>query len=74
MDGATWVEHFASALAVEPPSEEEKAAILSLAAVAANASERLAAPITCWMVAKSGRSVGEALALARELAVPPRQG
>ncbi|HET9059250.1 MAG TPA: DUF6457 domain-containing protein [Acidimicrobiales bacterium] len=68
MDESTWVQRFATALATEPPDEAEKAALLSLASVAANASERIAAPISCWIVAKSGRSPEEALAVARELA------
>ena len=76
MDGGTWVQRFAAALAVEAPSEVDKTALLSLAAVAANASERLAAPISCWLVAKSGRPAEDALALARELAAnnPPGEG
>ncbi|MGH9106064.1 MAG: DUF6457 domain-containing protein [Acidimicrobiales bacterium] len=72
MDASTWLQQLATALAVEPPSEEDKVALLSLASVAANASERPAAPIACWLVAKSARSPDEALRLARQLAtVPP---
>ena len=64
----------AGALGVEPPSSDEKTGLLSLAAVAANASERVAAPVSCWLVAKSGRPVQEALAMARELATVPEPG
>jgi len=68
VDAATWVEQFAKALGTEPPSEEEKATLLSLASVAANASERLAAPISCWLAARSGQGPEQALAVARQLA------
>jgi nucleotide-binding universal stress UspA family protein len=68
VEAAEWLERFAAALGVEQPSEEDRAALLSLAAVAANASERAAAPISCWLVAKAGRSPEEALKAAREVA------
>ena len=68
MDASTWIEQFAAALGTEPPDEAEKTTLLSLASVAANASERLAAPISCWIVARAGRTPEEALAVARELA------
>jgi len=44
------------------------AELLALAGVAAHASERIAAPISCWLVARSGRSVEEARQLADALA------
>jgi hypothetical protein len=53
---------------VEPPSADELKAILDLAAEAAHASERVAAPVACWLSAKAGLSLGESLALAREIA------
>jgi hypothetical protein len=65
---AEWLESFAAALGVEQPSEEDKVALLSLAAVVANASERTAAPISCWLTAKAGKSPEEALKIAREVA------
>ena len=68
MDATSWLKQYAEGLGMEPPSEEEQKTLLSLASVAANASERLAAPLSCWMVAKAGRSPEEGLALARRLA------
>lgn len=68
MDATEWLARFSSALGVEPPSDEDRQTLLSLASVAANASERLVAPLSCWLVAKSGQGPREALALARELA------
>lgn len=67
MDAASWIDEFARALGMDAPSEDDKTALLSLASVAANASERIAAPISCWMVATAGRTPEEGLDLARRL-------
>jgi Domain of unknown function (DUF6457) len=67
VDAVTWTSKFAAALGTDAPSESEVGALLSLAAVAANASERVAAPVACWLAAKAGRSPDEALALARAM-------
>jgi hypothetical protein len=56
-----WTERFAAALDVAPPSEDEKESLLELAATCAHESDRTAAPISCWLAAKSGKSVREAL-------------
>lgn len=60
-----WLEAFARELGVEAPSEEEQDAVLALAAEAAHGSERTAAPIAAWLAGRSGRSLAEALELAR---------
>ena len=66
-----WAERFAAALGTTAPTEEERAQLLELAGVAAHASERTAAPISCWLVARAGATPAEASraaqALAREL-------
>jgi hypothetical protein len=54
-----WVAEFARAIGAEPPSREEMGAILKLAATAAHASERTAAPMACWIAGASGRSLDE---------------
>jgi Domain of unknown function (DUF6457) len=59
-----WVEQFATEAGAEPPSEEDFAAILELAAVAAHASERIAAPVACWIAGRSGKPPGELLEIA----------
>jgi hypothetical protein len=51
MDAKQWIAEFAAAVGAEPPSEDEVESILDLAAVAAHASERIAAPIACWIAA-----------------------
>ena len=66
-----WIEAYAAALGRPAPSEQEIAVLLELAAVAAHASERRAAPIACWLAAAAGLSPDEALVLARELSTAP---
>jgi hypothetical protein len=70
VDAVTWTDRFATALGIDPPSETEVRILLSLASVAANASERVAAPVACWLAATAGRSPEEALALARAISSP----
>lgn len=66
-----WLEAFARALGAEAPSAEQQAAVLDLAAEAAHASERTAAPIAAWMAGQSGKSLDEAVALARRATGTP---
>lgn len=68
MNAKQWIDAYAERLETEPPSAEEMKAILDLAAEAAHASERIAAPVACWLAARAGRSLEEALELAREVA------
>jgi hypothetical protein len=65
---SAWIERFGSALGVPAPTDAEVAELLELAGVAAHAAERIAAPISCWLVARSGRSIAEARELAAALA------
>jgi hypothetical protein len=67
MRAKEWIAAYSEQLGVEPPTADELKAILDLAAEAAHASERIAAPAACWLAAKAGRSLEESLALAREL-------
>ena len=68
MNAKEWIDTYAERLGVEPPSSEEFSAILDLAAEAAHASERVSAPVACWLSARAGRSLEESIALAREVA------
>jgi len=63
-----WISTYAERLGSEAPSTDEWRVILELAGEAAHASERVAAPVACWVAAKAGVSVEDALAAARELA------
>ena len=62
-----WVAAFATAAGIAAPTAEDMDALLQLAGVAAHASERTAAPITCWLAAVAGLAPTEALALAESL-------
>jgi hypothetical protein len=67
MNAKDWIDAYAEQLGTDPPTPDELKAILDLAAEAAHASERIAAPVACWLSAKSGKSPDESLALARSL-------
>jgi hypothetical protein len=71
MNAKEWIAAYAEQLGTEPPTADELKAILDLAAEAAHASERIAAPVACWLSAKAGRSLEESLALARVTAETP---
>jgi hypothetical protein len=71
MNVKEWIDAYAKQLGTEPPTAEELGLILDLAAEAAHASERIAAPVACWLSAKAGRSLEESLALAR--LIPPAE-
>jgi hypothetical protein len=68
MTAQEWVRSFAEEIGVGAPTDEQMDEILRLAAVAAHASERIAAPIACWLAGTSGRSLGEAREAAEGLA------
>jgi hypothetical protein len=72
MNAKEWLAAYADRLGTEPPTAEELKAILDLAAEAAHASERIAAPVACWLSAKAGRSLEESLVLAQEIAQTKR--
>jgi len=67
MNAKEWIDAYAKQLGTEPPSAEEFKAILDLAAEAAHASERVSAPVACWLAARAGRPLDEALELARQV-------
>lgn len=62
--GRQWITTFAAALGVEPPDETTIERLLELAGVAAHASERLAAPIACYMVGRAGTDASAAIDIA----------
>jgi hypothetical protein len=62
-----WISRFAGRLNLEAPSAEDIEVLLDLAGLAAHASQRTAAPISCWLAAKSGLSPADAREAAREL-------
>ena len=63
--GLEWLAGFAEALGGEAPDEASVAVLLDLAGVAAHASERIAAPLACYLAGRLGVDPTEALARAR---------
>lgn len=62
--GRAWVAGYAQRLGVPGPTDEEFEAILELAALAAHASERVAAPVACWLAGRAGLDPASAIAAA----------
>jgi Domain of unknown function (DUF6457) len=65
-----WLAGFCERLGLGPPAKEEVVALLDLAATAAHASERTAAPLACWVAGRSDRSLAELGEIAEEGAPP----
>jgi hypothetical protein len=63
-----WLARFAAELGISPPTSEELDTLLELAGIAAHASERPAAPITCWLVGRADLAPRDALAVGQRLA------
>lgn len=68
MTASEFLEAFAVEAGAPVPSQEDVDALLELATIAAHASERLAAPLTCWIAGASGLPPSELLAAARRIA------
>jgi hypothetical protein len=62
-----WIEAFAQRLGTDAPATEEFKVLLDLAGEAAHSSERVAAPVACWVAAKAGVSPEHALSIARDI-------
>jgi Domain of unknown function (DUF6457) len=68
MNGPDWLAAYAEKLGVDAPTQDELTAVLDLAGEAAHSSERIAAPVACWLAAKAGVGLDEAMRLARQVA------
>jgi Domain of unknown function (DUF6457) len=64
MNGPDWLAAYAEKLGVDAPTQDELTAVLDLAGEAAHSSERIAAPVACWLAAKAGVGLDEAMRLA----------
>ena len=67
MTAEEWIESFAAELGSAPPTETEIGKLLKLAAVAAHSSERIAAPLACWIAGREGLDLDEAVAISERL-------
>ena len=68
MNAPEWLAAYAASLGIAAPTPSELETVLGLAGEAAHASERIAAPVACWLAARAGVELDEAIRLAREIA------
>jgi hypothetical protein len=64
MTADEWIAAFSRDVGARAPDEETKAELLELAATAAHSSERIAAPIACYIAGVTGAPVSELRAIA----------
>lgn len=67
MNAKEWIAEFAAQLGTEAPTPQEFSTLLDLAGEAAHSSERVSAPVACWVAARAGVSPERALEVAREV-------
>ena len=67
MNAREWIDAYAQRLGTNAPSANEFKLLLELAGEAAHASERVAAPVACWVAATAGLPIERALEAAREV-------
>ena len=67
MNAREWLAAYAEKLGTEPPSTEEFKVLLDVAGEAAHSSERVAAPVACWLAARAGVGPEQALSIARAI-------
>ncbi len=72
MKAEEWIERFAAELGAPAPGEEDFARVLELASVAAHSSERIAAPVACWLAGATGRPLNELTGIAEAIGEPTR--
>lgn len=65
---SAWLKQFGGTLRVDSPTDREVDLLLEVASIAARASERNAAPLSCWLIARSGFSVEDGVDIAKKLA------
>ena len=65
MEGREYVAALAARLGVEPLDDATIETLLDLAGVAAHSSERIAAPLACYLVGKAGADPADVLAQLR---------
>ena len=69
-----FLDAFAAQLGVAAPTAQEFETLLEVAAVAAHSSERVAAPLACWMGGASDLPPAELLAVAKTVAAQAEAG
>ena len=64
MTAEEWIQQFAAEAGLEAPSAEQIDSLLKIAAVAAHSSERIAAPVACYLVGAGGIDLDRAREIA----------
>jgi hypothetical protein len=64
LSGEEWIARFATEVGAAAPDQAQVDKLLKLAAVAAHSSERIAAPIACWIAGTAGLELDEAIVIA----------
>lgn len=67
MNAEEWINGFAAAIGTDPPDPTTVDELLELASTAAHSSERIAAPIACYLAGRDGRPIAELRELADEV-------
>jgi hypothetical protein len=67
MSAEEWIAAFATSVGAEAPPAEDIDRMLKLAAVAAHSSERIAAPVACWIAGRARLDLDEAREAAEEI-------
>ena len=73
MNAREWIDAFAAELGTDPPTNDEIKQVLDIAAVAAHSSERIAAPVACWVGGRAGASLDELQAAAERVGGTPEE-
>jgi hypothetical protein len=68
MNAREWLQGFAAEIGADAPTDQELKQVLDLAATAAHDSERIAAPVACWLGGTVGASLEELQAAAKRVA------
>jgi hypothetical protein len=68
MNGREWIASFAADLGVDPPDDATIDTLLEIAGTAAHGSERIAAPIACFLIGRANISLEQAHDVARRIA------
>lgn len=68
MEPQQWLAALADRLGLDELSQSDIDTLLDIASVAAHTSERLAAPLTCYLIGRAGISPTEAKAITDEIA------
>ncbi len=74
LSGEDWIARFATEVGAVAPDQAQVDKLLKLAAVAAHSSERIAAPIACWIAGTAGLDLDRAIEIAERTDTGDREG